>query len=200
MTTTGTTGPVERVVLREVWHNRDGEHDSTAAVITWDDLAHRLAHLNTGPAPTATPGVMVGRSALRMAVSGLIRRNYLRVESTDPAARRDPSSYPPKGKDRLLVTEAGAEQIDGTCKQVEPASLACAHDAAGELREWLGYTMLPHSPTPGTMGARYERAAELLGSVIANLARAAVAQGDYLDRDAFLENVEAYARDFLGTV
>jgi hypothetical protein len=185
---TGPTGPteLEARVLTEVFRGTD-LIEGRGGVATVDDLIE-IIDFNQTPATVLE---------LRQAIRSCLRRAWLRVEPASEKAALTAVSkqhnlldYSPTGRDRLLITDAGVRQLPfGVDRLVERDALTEAGAHLDEAERWLFVNMLPHTPTPSNMGARYDALAEKIARAIVAASRAAVAQGDYWTRPAFMNAV-----------
>jgi hypothetical protein len=181
---TGPTGPsaLEVRVLTEVFHSND-LNEARSGVATFADLVDRIGQHH--PAPSMTHA-----SPLRQAVQACLTRAWLRTEPAKEEDHRNLLGYIPAGQDRLLITDLGLRQLPDTGRRlIEPNALAAGAARVSEAGDWLFRNMLPYTPTPSTMGTRYDALAETLAQAIAAISRAAVAQGDYWTRHTFMDSI-----------
>jgi hypothetical protein len=174
-----------RTVLTEVFHASIGELPAGDGAITFYDLIVRLPELHL-PEPAGETRTSPLRAAIATGVPSRLadhrgRRHHPPVRPAPPPADRpgpDPHHRP------------GVQQVrTAHGRSVEANALDAA---AGQLRDgtyWIRDTMAPRVPHPRRPVRPVRRLAETLAQAAATAARAGVAQGSYLTRQAFLDAV-----------
>jgi hypothetical protein len=196
--------PVESGLLQVIARSRTGTRQAAGlASITVDELRRRNADVFRDD---VTPGVPCpGRAAL----SAIIRRGFVRVEPADPTAAGDLAHYTaPTGRDRLLLTTEGADHltrlVDMTDEmisggnEIEHLTLHGASKGLRESASWISDQLMAAAAVGPVRGVQYDTAATLIGEAVAALARAAVANGSFLTRDAFLDAITEAANTAIG--
>jgi hypothetical protein len=186
-----TTGPteLEQRVLTEVFHGAN-LIEARAGVATFADLVERIGQHHPAPSPASA-------SPLRQAVQACLRKAWLRAEPADEKTaltalnpQWNPLGYVPTGRDRLVITDAGVRQLPNTQDRlIERNALTAAGNALHDAQTWIFTNMVPYTPTPPNQGVRYDALAETNARALVAAARAAVAQGDYWTRHAFMNAV-----------